>query len=793
MVRALRAQTFFLTVCALRFARHPALLAATVVLLGALVLLPGLRGPGLWEPQEMAIADEAAARADGTYQAPVSTTACPTKPDPDGARTLTPRLAAAGLHHGGPRLPMALIGLLGLLAIFGVGWRLGSPRAGLVAGLVAMSFPLWSLQARMLTSELPGAAGATLIMYGLVVIAAPRRARALGLTLDLVVAFAALALGGHLAFHGSGALVGLLPPFAAVGFAGAFALAPLGRGVRAAWRALDRRRVHQPDPAPLDLWHSAAVLLATVIAVGLSLWIARQVFDLGPRTPGTRQLFDHSILTSDCWSRALGGVWRKDDDLRATYDSLFEQAGFGMFPWSILAVIALGALASGLGGVRRRFAGAVLFGWAAAGWICAAVFARKVGLVVFPGFPACAIAIGLFVDELYLRRAEAAIDARPYREAGWSLLALAVLFGTLVLAKDLQEFPERMTSFLVGGGELVKYPASSRLLGVPTKAWILGLGILAALPFALDVWLWRPRRAADVPPSLLERTGLPAIAPYGMPAALVATVLLALFWTHGWHRQLSLGISSKHIFQVYQDQRKAGDELGILGNLGNGPRYYADAPWTQLGNRPDLLAFLAHPNRVFALAPAGELCAIHQERGTTPYFVLDDTNTQTLLLSNQLGRGRDHNPIATAILRERPADVGAPLAIVYDGTIEVVGIKLPEAVDRGDSFEVTLTYHVLKPVPGSWKVFVHFDNGSIRFPGDHDPIRGRCATSYWQTGDYIVDRFTVKAGNQATPKRSYDLWAGFFQGSFPNYRNMPVSQGTKDGNNRVKLGTIRVR
>jgi len=100
---------------------------------------------------------------------------------------------------------------------------------------------------------------------------------------------------------------------------------------------------------------------------------------------------------------------------------------------------------------------------------------------------------------------------------------------------------------------------------------------------------------------------------------------------------------------------------------------------------------------------------------------------------------------------------------------------------------------VLKPIGGAWKVFAHFDSGSLRFPGDHDPIRGRCATNYWQTGDYIVDRFTVSAGNKALPARSYDMWMGFFQGSFPNYRNMPVTQGDKDGNNRAKVGSVRLR
>ncbi|MEZ4403468.1 MAG: hypothetical protein R3B06_25810 [Kofleriaceae bacterium] len=771
-----------------RLLRQPAVIAAAIVVFAALVLLPGIGTPGLWEPQEMAVADQAAAIADGTYHPTPPTTACKVTPSADGARTLTPRAAAWGLAHvsssdAGLRIPLALFGLALVAVVFALGWRLGSTRAGAVGALTLISFPLWSLQARQLSGELPGALGGALLVYALVAIAAPRHRAALPFAVDLGVALVALVVGARLAFQGSGALVGLLPPLAAVAIAGSFALPELGTLVGRGWARLDRTRLRAAGP-PIDPWRTAAVATAALLTVGVSIWIARQVFDLGVMTPGTREVGGKSILVSDCWSSAVGGLWRKDDNLASLYDGLFEQAGFGMYPAALLVVVAMGALVSGLGDPRRRFAGALVFAWAAGAWVAAAVFARKVGPVMFTGFPACAVAVGLFVDELYRRRAEAEVDPAPYRQAAWSLLGLIVVLGVVVLGKDLEAFPERLTSLPFGSADAIKYPTQARLLGLPTKAWALLLGLVVALPFAVDVWLWRPQHA---------RRGVRGAARYGLPAALAGLAVVGLFWTHGWHRGLSQNLSSKHIFSVYRDLKQPSETLGILGNMGNAPRYYAGGPWDTLANRDALLTYLRRPTRVFAMAPAAELCAIHRAKADgLSYFVLDDSNTQTLLLSNQLGRGTDQNPIATSILRERPTDVGTPVTAVYDDAIELIGVKMPQAVARGGSFEMTLFYRVKKAVPGKYQVFVHFDGGQ-RFNGDHWPVRDRCATSFWQAGDYIVDRFKVNAGNVSFNKGPYTVYTGLFTGSNPNWRNMTVTSGDKDANNRVKIGTLLLK
>jgi len=174
--------------------------------------------------------------------------------------------------------------------------------------------------------------------------------------------------------------------------------------------------------------------------------------------------------------------------------------------------------------------------------------------------------------------------------------------------------------------------------------------------------------------------------------------------------------------------------------------------------------------------------------------VLDDRNTRSLLLSNKVAGTTDKNPLRTAILHEEPKQIPVrPKGrIVFDGRIELLGWSMPKRVSRGDKFTVTMFYKVLQPVPGNWRVLFHFD-GALRFNGDHEPIKGRCQTSTWQPGDYIIDTHVVTAGAGAFTPGPYEVWTGFFTGSNPNWKNMTVSEAPGDlrvDADRVKITTI---
>jgi hypothetical protein len=551
-------------------------------------------------------------------------------------------------------------------------------------------------------------------------------------------------------------------------------------------------------------------LVATLATASIAALLTHEVFSLiEPQpwvVPAQRAAFGKAIVPSGCWSPLLGALWRPDDDLRYSFDSTFEQIAYGTFPWGIIGPIAIAALLGSTDAGHRRL-GALSLAWAAGAWIAAEVFQRKVGFTIYGGFPALAMAIGAWVDNVLAQRARTAVPDQPPEsqtlrerirdryQRRWpidmapapqtALVGLFMLLAAINFGKDLVSFPERLSSLLVGGDQ-IPYPKASEALFAPTKYTVFSLGSAVATAFALAWIVWR-----DDP----KRVTMRNVARRATAATFGFTALVAAFWSFGWLPALATNLSSKTMFDTYQSLRKPGDQLVILGDMGDAPAAYApDATPESVTSRDQLVAAIGRPNRVFAIAPQTELCQLHREIGGKPYFVVDDRNTRSLLLSNRIDGTTDKNPLRTAILHAEPKQISKrPKApIVFDNKIELLGWDIPARVSRGDKFTVRMYYKIRQAVGGNWRVMFHFD-GALRFNGDHEPIKGRCQTSTWQPGDYIVDTHTVTAGAGAFTPGPYEVWTGFFTGTNPNWKNMPVSEAPADQRDtvdRVKITTI---
>ncbi len=754
--------------------RWPIALVACV-LLSATILLPCLNHGGLWEPTERHLAD----RLAPPLSVPEKPDVHPTEPDPACPRTAPEDATARSLQQraiefgrdtfgdddGGRRLPFALLGLLTALAAAGIALRAGGGRAAIVTTATLLAMPLFTLQSRMLTSDIGTACGATLLIGGLLGLARPSRRHVL---IDLVLSTAMVAIGIVLGFFGGGALLGLLVPIGAFAAAGAFGV-----------------------PLVIDAVHGKVTprhivaLVATVVTIVLIAILAYQIWYLvtpypGLTPPPMREVFGKAVVPEGCWSDALGALWRPDDDIRFIFDSSFEQIAFGTFPLGIVAPIAMFGLLRSSDPMRRQV-GAITLAWAAAAWIAVEVFHRKVGYAMYPGFPAFAIATGVWLDDVLSRRRA----SRAVMPAGAILIGLFVALGVLDLGKDLQSFTDKLTSLLTLP-DVITYPKDATAI-LPVRLWVLVLGGLAAIGFATTMIAWRD---GDTRGARMARK----IAGLGAAAMLVLLFVLGAFWSFVWQPELSLHLSSKELFETY-DRLQHGDRLYVMGDLGFAPDSYTSATPERVKSRAQIVAALKRPERVFAIAPQSELCSLHREMTDHPYFVLEDRNLRDLLLSNKVDGTTDKNPLGKMILHEPPTTMShRPKArIVFDNRVELIGWDLPARIDRGDDFDVVTYWKVLAPVGGSWKMLMHFDGPLRLHDGDHEPIENRCSTSTWRPGDYIVDRHHMSTSGRNYPAAKYDLWVGFFTGAAPNFRNMRITMAPgdmRDTNDRAKIASI---
>lgn len=761
--------------------RHVVAVAAALT---TVVLFLGLGDPGVWEPEERVLIDRvapvladssaAAQRSAGTTSATI--TAPPQREargddeclrmQPEGAlaRSLMPRALRFGRDKigdtdAGRRLPLAVFGFVIVLAVFALATRLAGLRAGIVTAVVIVSMPLLLLQTRLFMSDIGTPCAATLVVYGLVTFSQPA-AGTLTRTklLDRLLSAAALSTGAVLGFLAGGALLGVVVPLGAFAVTGSL-------GIPVVYR-----RQAQTTP------HHWLALIATLITIVSICVLAYQMYEVREAAVGERHLFDSTIAAGGCWSWALGGIWLPAPDYSSTFDSGFEQIAYGTFPWGVLAPIAAASLLRHTES-KHRLIGLLAFAWAAISWFAAEAFARRVGFMIWAGFPAFALAVGVWLDDMLARR------PRPPGDGGASsrLIATYFVLAAVVLGKDLHAFPQRMTSLLTANE--IRYPVSAKLGVLPTSLGALSLGLLVAI--SLGIALCSQRRTIRAAATV---------------ATLGATALLAVFWVFAWHPNMSRHLSSKTLFESYHASREAGDELIIMGEYGRAPHAYAQAgppyPVETTTSRTRLVAALKRPTRVFAVAPLNELCSLHREMSETPYFMIE-RNVQHALLSNRTGAARDKNPLRGVVVHVEPTQMTARPQdrIVWADKIELLGWDIPDRARAGESIDIVLYYKVLQRVDTDYKSLVEFDrpDGTRVSDETHLPIGGFCMTKVWEPGDFIIDRFSAKV--RTGYLGPLEVWVGFVTGAWPSLRNMPLSTAPgadRDAKHRVRIANVVV-
>ena len=217
-----------------------------------------------------------------------------------------------------------------LLAVYWAGRSLLRPRAALLATLALGTMPLFVLEARQLTSDAPLIATLALALGALGRFAWPpdgrRRAR------DLAIALVSLALGTY----AGGALLGFVLPVLAI-----VAALIIGYGLR----PNERARLSPTAPAAQRARAWAATsradrpLGASTLHPARAGWPAR-VRRRWALAAVALLVFAMTHLVAGKYSWLLGGVPRGGAPTK-TFEALIRQLGFGLFPWSAVAIFAL--------------------------------------------------------------------------------------------------------------------------------------------------------------------------------------------------------------------------------------------------------------------------------------------------------------------------------------------------------------------------------------------------------------------------------------------------------------------
>jgi len=780
-----------------------------IALFAVALVLPRLGSFGFWDPWELKVAEHARDMAGASSLFDVTVNKRFTAEPP-----LDLILSALGMKifsvgELGGRIGNGLCAILAILAVYWAGLGLFRRRAAVLSALALGSFPLFVLEARQIVSDMPLVAGLALALGGFGRYAWPadgmRRPR------DLAVAGVGLVLG----LLSGGALLGVALPCLTV--AGAllvgFDLRPRGEATGTGNSSLTATGVGRDVPVDTSFGRGLFVQAARGRAALISVAVLGVL------------VIALTLITANVagkFSLLLGGVPRAGTP-STTFDFFVKQLGFGLFPWSAVAVFALGRPLIRLGGGdepdgdRLAFVQLYLLIFAAFGFALSSLFVLMTGEARFAALAPVALAIGAFLDEaLEGERAE-------------PVLGLLVATGTMVVARDFVLTPEELVS--VHTLAKVHWPPTLNLgplfiaigllfaggiyTGLSTRGRALGRVALRDLGTAGP---WRRR---------IEKAVVEA-GRYGIQVAVASAVLFAAVVGLYLVPTLSKHLSFKPLLETYSRFALHGERIGRYKVEAQGAGFYSHKEMSDLPTQDRLVEFLRASDRVFALVPTTEIGALDAALKTAkvPYVVVDGSSSRFLLLSNRLESGeKDDNPLKPDVWMAPQLPSLVPVAsgeaspnqaageaaqmtewpeqpapwkwrisarAIFDDAIELVGADFPPDIRRPGKIHLVLYFRVhKKPKPG-FRVFVHFDAPSEpRLLGDHPLLNGTFPTEYWLPGEYIRDSYDVDVPLMTTPAGKYTLLIGFWPGG--EGKRLKITAGNNDGADRTQVGFIEIK
>jgi hypothetical protein len=131
-----------------------------------------------------------------------------------------------------------------------------------------------------------------------------------------------------------------------------------------------------------------------------------------------------------------------------------------------------------------------------------------------------------------------------------------------------------------------------------------------------------------------------------------------------------------------------------------------------------------------------------------------------------------------------------PLQVNLGDQVTLLGYDVsPEAVQPGQSLDLTLYWQARREMTKDYTVFTHLvaADGRIVAQQDNQPAEGRYPTSIWDTGEIVVDRYRLTIASDA-PGGEYHLGVGMYLLS--TLERLKVASGDEKGQDRIWLDLV---
>ncbi len=690
------------------------------------------------------------------------------------------------IHFAG-RLPIMLLGLMGILLTFGWVSRLYDRRTGVYSAVVLATCPMYAMLAHQIMFDLPFVSfcasaigyyfvarspqGKPVHLYAFYILTGfaflSKWLLAFFIPIGILVSFLVIRMDlgffrrvGKNYWIGSAVFLAACGSYFFVQVNELFFAAMLTVVVIAllAVFLMGRDAAVGMQAAPRVLWFAFGSMLLIIMP-----WHLFMIGEHGWAFVREAVVYHH-------FERAAGTIGKPE----GTFDVFFKQIAFASFPWvSLLPAAFLRLLRWGpedLEGKGQRNLLVLLA--AIVPWAAFSLFQTKFHHYIFPVIPFLAVMIGVYL-------------ARCHKQSDHAWMRLSVMLSLPVAAVLLLDILHDYKWFVHMFDYYYGWPMPRQLnpypfFGVIGGSWLLVLA-----------WLFFRRKIGT-----------------GSFVALAAIAsALVVFLTAWVMPKVTNTFTQESLYRAYQ--KESGGKAAIAQYnswLSRSVSFYFDNQAVDLSksDQPNVqkaIDFLRRTGKSYIIMGAGHgrdcktLLAslrpeVRKQLGKSLYVVYDGHPFSCLVSTERDQAGEKR--VSQSKLTELPDDIKR-MRVNFDNKIELLGWKLsaPES-SPGEKFTISYFFRCLAPVEDDWLVFIHGDGpqgGSHRVFGDHAPMGGLYPSSEWKVGEILRDDYEMVVPANY-PYQRFTLFMGWWKGQ----ERLPVNQSHQhDGNNRVRTANIGIQ